>query len=73
MLFYEDDEYLNREDIKCSLIGYGSYSQQMVIFTKDDYVEENYQRWFMDFKNDLKIQKVILMENGEQTILFERK
>lgn len=72
MNFYDDYSYIEKDNIKCRLIGYGRCFTEMITFPKDKYIEEHYNTYFKKLKEDNGIHKIIKIENETEEVLLER-
>lgn len=60
-------------EVKCILKGEESYSNIKIIFYKDTYNQEVFDRRLLDMKNSTSTKKIILVdEDGNEEILLER-
>ena len=60
-------------EVKCILKGEESYSNIKIIFSKDTYNQEVFDRRLLDMKNSTSTKKIILVdEDGNEEILLER-
>lgn len=72
MNYYDNYEYIEKDNIKCRLIGYGRCFTEIITFPKDKYNEKNYNIYLNKLKENIKINKIVKIENGVEEVLLEK-